>query len=214
MKRIVRIGLPNAAEQPINWGSNFVVLKIVNKTPPINVASAAHHNAIRIESISYMTGFAISVAVATMVGQSLGMRDPKRATRCAYLAYVAGGGFMTLVGLLFIFFAQYPAAWLAGDPQIRDLTAQCLRITGFCQAGFAAAIVFSGALRGAGDTYVVMLLSLVSVLIIRLGGVAIVGGYLHQPLPVIWVVLASDLFIRGVVVYARFLHGGWKKIEV
>ena len=36
---------------------------------------------------------------------------------------------------------------------MRDLTAKCLAITGFCQAGFAAAIVFGGALRGAGDTF-------------------------------------------------------------
>ena len=52
----------------------------------------------RIESISYMTGFAIAVAVATMVGQSLGMKDPRRAQRVAYLGYAIGGGFMTFVG--------------------------------------------------------------------------------------------------------------------
>jgi putative MATE family efflux protein len=214
MKRIMNIGLPNGAESLINWVANFAMLKIVNQTRPINVAAAAHNAAVRIESISYMTGFAISTAVATMVGQSLGMRDSRRAERCAYLAYGIGGGFMTFVGLCFIFLAQYPAAWMAGDPAIRDLTASCLRVTGFCQAGFAAAIIFSGALRGAGDTFTVMLLSLVSVLIFRLGGVMIVGGYFHQPLPVIWIVLAADLFIRGVVIYIRFVHGGWKKIEV
>ncbi len=214
MKRILNIGLPSAGESLINWSANFALVKIVNQTRPINVAAAAHNNAIRIESISYMTGFAISTAVATMVGQSLGMRDPKRATRSAYIAYAVGGGFMSLMGLLFIFFAKYPAAWMAGEPAVRDLTARCLEVTGFCQAGFAAAIIFSGALRGAGDTFTVMLLSLISVLILRLGGVMLVGGHFQQPLPVIWIVLASDLFFRGVVIYARFLHGGWKKIEV
>jgi putative MATE family efflux protein len=213
MKRIVRIGVPAGLTDAINWIANFGLLKVVNRTEPLNVAAAAHINAVRIESISYMTGFAIAVAVSTMVGQSLGMRDPKRAERVAYLGYAIGGGFMTFVGVLFIFFAQYPAALLAGDPQVRDLTAQCLRITGFCQAGFAAAIIFGGALRGAGDTFAVMLITMVSILTLRLGGVWLLG-YFHKPLPVIWVLLATDLFIRGLLVYGRFVHGGWKRIKV
>src|SRR5439155_10958905 len=131
----------------------------------------AHNFAIRIESISYMTGFAVAVAAATMVGQSLGMRDPKRAERCAYLAYAVGGGFMTLCGILFIFLGKYPSGLLANLPEVRDLSAQCLFITGFIQCGFAAAIVFAGALRGAGDTLSVMIMTLISVLVLRLGGV-------------------------------------------
>ena len=43
--------------------------KVVNRTEPLNVAAAAHVSAVRVESISYMTGFAVAVAVATMVGQ-------------------------------------------------------------------------------------------------------------------------------------------------
>jgi len=214
LRRIIRIGLPSAGESLMNWAANFVLIKIVNRTQPINIAAAAHNNAIRIESISYMTGFAVAVAASTMVGQSLGMKDPRRAARSAYLAFATGGGFMAFAGLMFIFFSYYPASFISGNPEITHLTARCLQITGFCQAGFAAAIIFGGALRGAGDTFYVMLMSLLSILVIRLGGVALVGGYFHQPLPIIWIVLASELFIRGALIYGRFLHGGWKKILV
>ena len=116
MKRILRIGLPNAGESMINWAANFFLLNIVNRTVPVNVAAAAHTNAIRIESISYMAGFAIAVATTTMVGQSLGMKDPRRATRSAYLAYAIGGGFMTFIGLLFIFFSRYAARFCRATP--------------------------------------------------------------------------------------------------
>jgi putative MATE family efflux protein len=213
MRRIVRIGVPAGLTDAINWIANFGLLKVVNRTEPLNVAAAAHINTVRIESISYMTGFAIAVAVATMVGQSLGMRSPRRAERVAYLGYAMGGGFMALVGVLFILFSRYPAAILADDPQVRDLTARCLMITGFCQAGFAAAIVFGGALRGAGDTFAVLLITMVSILTLRLGGVWLLGQY-HQPLPVIWVVLATDLLIRGALIYGRFASGAWKRIKV
>ncbi len=214
LTRLLRIGLPAGAGDFLNFAANFVLIKIINRTAPINIASAAHNNTVRIESLSYMTGFAIAVATATMVGQSLGMKDTKRANRAAYLAYAVGGGFMTLMGILFIFFGKYPAAVLAVDPDIRALTVQCLRITGFCQAGFAAAIIFGGALRGAGDTFSVMLLSLISIVLLRFGAVMYVGGYLHKPLPAIWAILATELFIRGSLILVRFLGGKWRHIEV
>lgn len=214
MQRIVRIGVPSGMTDLINWVASFVLIKIVNRTEPLNIAAAAHTNTVRIEAVSYMSGFAVGIAVATMVGQSLGMKDPRRANRSAYLGYAIGGGFMTFVGILFILFGDYPARWMAEDPQVRDLTASCLRITGFCQISFAAAIIFGGALRGAGDTMAVMMLTLVSVLLFRVGGVVIVGGVMHKALPYIWIMLATDLFIRGILMYSRFLNGGWKKIKV
>jgi Na+-driven multidrug efflux pump len=120
---------------------------------------------------------------------------------------------MTLMGIVFIFFGHVLAGWMIDDPQVRDLTAKCLRITGFCQSGFAAAIIFGGALRGAGDTISVLLITLVTILTLRLGG-SYVAFRLHQPLSVIWILLASDLFIRGCLIYGRFLNGGWKRIKV
>ena len=48
----------------------------------------------------------------------------KRAERSAYLAYAAGGGAMTTIGVLFIFFGQYPARWLSPDAHIAALTAR------------------------------------------------------------------------------------------
>ena len=50
--------------------------------------------------------------------------------------------------------------------------------------------------------------------LLSLGGVLVVGWWLHMGLAAIWVVLAAELFVRGALIYGRFLHGGWKKVEV
>ena len=59
-----------------------------------------------------------------------------------------------------------------------------------------------------------MVLNLASVIFLRFAGVLIVGYVLKKGLEAIWIVLATELFIRGVITYARFLQGGWKHIEV
>src|SRR5207237_4333470 len=109
IKRLVRIGIPAGMEGMLMWLANFGVMRIINSLDPTNAMPNAHMNAIRIESTSYMTGFAFAAAAATMVGQSLGMRDPRRAARSAYLAYAAGGGLMALFGIAFLLIGRYPA---------------------------------------------------------------------------------------------------------
>jgi Na+-driven multidrug efflux pump len=215
IKRLVRIGAPALVGDFLGWFANIGVIGVINRIDPTNVMSSAHINAIRLESVSFLSGFAFATAAATMVGTSLGMKDQRRATRSAYLAYLLGGGTMTIVGILMITLGHYPAKWISpNDPRIIELTTRCLFITGFIQSGFGANLIFGGALRGAGDTFVVMCLNLLTILGIRFTGTIILGLWLHQGLTAIWCVLAGELFLRGLLVYLRFVQGGWRKIEV
>jgi putative MATE family efflux protein len=214
LKRLVRIGFPAGVSDSIQWFANYAMVVVINRMDPTNISAAAHNNTIKIESLSYLAGFAVSTAAATMVGQSLGMRDPRRATRSAYLGYLLGGGIMVTMGVLFITLGWIPAGFMSDDPAVASLTRTCLFITGWCQFAFASAMIFGGALRGAGDTFKVMLLNVASVVFLRFGGVMLVTMVFHRGLTVVWMVLASELVVRGSLMYGRFLHGGWKRIEV
>jgi putative MATE family efflux protein len=214
MRRVLRIGLPSGAESLLVWIAQFSIIIIINKLDVTNVVAAAHIITVRIEAISYMTGMAVATAAATVVGQSLGMRNPHRATRAAHLSYAIGGGLMSIAGVCFILFRHQLAHFLTNDPAIMNLTASCLLITAFAQPGFAGSLVYAGALRGAGDTFVVMIVNLASVIGIRFVGVVIVTLVLGFGLPAVWVILAGELSLRGLFVFVRFRHGGWKHVEV
>ena len=215
MRRIFRIGVPAGVEGLLIWIAQYSILIVINKMDASNVIAAAHLNAIKIEAFSYLPGWAFATAAATIVGQSLGMNDARRAKRGAYLSYALGGGVMTLCGLAFILFGGHFAAWmLPTQPAIAALTAKCLFITGFIQSGFAASMIFSGALRGAGDTVAVMAINLLSTIFLRLAGVLVVVFVFGQGLLAVWIVLASELFIRGVMGWLRFEQGAWRHVEV
>jgi putative MATE family efflux protein len=215
IKRLFRIGLPAMIEGLLAWLANFGVIAIINHVDPTNVMSSAHMNTIRLEGISFLSGMAFATAAATMVGTNLGRKDPARATQSAYVAFLFGGGFMAFCGLLMITVGHYPAEWISpGDPKIIDLTTTCLRITGIIQAGFAAALIFGGALRGAGDTFTAMTVSLTTVIGLRFTGVIIVGYWLRMGLAAVWCVLCAELFIRGLLMYLRFASGKWKQLQI
>ncbi len=211
-RRILRVGIPSGAEGLIFWGANFVVLYLVNSLGEIS--AAAHNIAIRVESLSYMTGFAVATAAATMVGQSLGMKDPTRAKRCGYVAFALGGGLMGVAGLLFILANGPLARAINDDPLVAGETAHVLFIVGFAQVAFAAMMIFGGALRGAGDTTAVMIRNLGSALLVRMLGAVIAVNVLGMGLTGVWIVLSIDLLVRGVLLWGRFAGGKWTAVKV
>lgn len=212
LKRILRIGLPSGSESAMQWMANFLVLGSVNSLG--DASATAHAAAIRIESFSFLTGMGFATAAATLVGQSLGMRDPRRARRSAYIAYAMGGGVMTLMGVAFILFARQLAWIMAKDPTVIDLTADCIHITGFIQCGFAAAMIFGFAMRGAGDTTKVMLINLASIFGVRLVGIIIAVRLFGGDLRVVWYVLCGELMLRGGLMFLRFRFGRWDRAKV
>ena len=214
LKRILKIGLPSGLEGLLIWSANFVIVAAINRMDASNIAGSAHIITIRLESMSFLIGYAFAMAAATMVGQSLGMNDAARAKRSAYLAYAAGGGTMGFMGVMFILFPRGFAGFLAEDPAIVDLAARCLFITGFAQLAFAASMIFSSALRGAGDTVTVMVINLACILGLRLTGALLVAKYFKLGLPAIWLILAGELVVRGVAIFLRFAHGGWRHVKV
>ena len=214
LRRILKIGLPSGLEGVLIWSANFIIVAVINQSDPTNVAGSAHIITIRLEAMSFLIGYAFAMAAATLVGQSLGMNDPARAKRGAYLAFAAGGGTMAVMGLLFIAIPRALAGLLAEDPAIVDLTARCLFIAGFGQIGFAASMIFSSALRGAGDTVTVMAINLACILGLRLTGALVVAWWLKGGLAAIWFVLIAELTVRGLAVFLRFLHGGWRHVKV
>ena len=212
MRRILKVGVPSGVEGVIFWSANFVVLHTANTLG--NVPAAAHNIVVRVEALSYMTGFAIATAAATMVGQSLGRRDPDRARLSGTLAFALGGGIMVGCGVGFVAFPRFLCGLMTTDPATADAAAASLRVVGFAQAGFAAMMIYGGALRGAGDTTAVMLRNLGSAFALRVPGALIVVYWFGLGLTAIWAVLAVDLTCRGLLLAGRFYRGKWTETEV
>jgi putative MATE family efflux protein len=214
MRRILRIGLPAGVTNILYWLAQFSIVVIINRLDRTNVAGSAHIVTVRLESISFMGGIAVATAAATMVGQSLGQKNPARASRSAYLAYLLAVCWMGTAALGFLFLPKTLAGLLTTDPAVINLCSRCIFLAGFVQLGFAASMVFDGALRGAGDTMSTMVINLSSVLLLRLVGVLVAVYWFRLGLVAIWGVLCAELLLRGVMLYLRFLGGAWKRVQV
>ena len=115
-----------------------------------------------------MPGYGIADAATTLVGQSIGAGRRELVRRFSHLTVMLGMGVMSVTGAVMFFAAPFMLSLLTLEPQIQELGVRVLRIEAFAEPLFAASIVVSGALRGAGDTLVPSLMNFISIVGLRL----------------------------------------------
>lgn len=232
--RLVRVGIPNFFETAGMWLGNFIVFTFLALAGAEGLFGS-HVVAIRVEAFSFMPGFAMATAAATLTGQYLGAKRPDLARRairrCAFIASIIMGS----LGVVYITMPDAIVAVFSGQEIHQRLVPGLLITCGIIQIPFAIAITVRGALRGAGDTKVVMLITWFAVWGVRLplawlgSGVDLplpfIDVTLHNPAPLrvwfdvgpllgLWIGLCSELLIRPWLFVARYLFGKWAETKM
>jgi putative MATE family efflux protein len=212
IRRILHVGIPSGLEQMLFRSGHMVFARILAELG--TVAYAANQVAINGWSLSFMPGFGFAIAATTLVGQGLGEKDPDMAERRGYTAYRMGATFMGAMGLIFVLFPSQIVGVFTNDPLVIALGTMPLRMVGFIQPFLAAAMIFAGGLRGAGDTRFPMVVTGASIWLLRVPLSYAFAHVLGWGLPGAWAAFALDLSVRGALSFLRFRAGRWKTIEV
>lgn len=212
IKRILRISLPATIDASLTQMGYLFFIKIVAMLGTVSLA--AHQIAIRIEALSFMPGFALAIATATIVGQSLGAKKPDLARlsmrKNCQIALVMMGFF----AFIFLAFAKPMAKVFHPEQDVLALSAYCVMIAALEQPALAIYMVYSGGLRGAGDTLSPMIVTIVGTLCFHLPVAYVFGIVLKWGLAGIWFGAALDWILRSIAVYVLFRKGRWRKIKV
>ncbi len=212
IRRILRVGTPAAGERLLMKAGQLFFTRIVAGLG--TSAFAAHQIAIRIESFTFMPGFAIGVAATTLVSQNLGADQAGRAREGAFESTRMGVMLGCLMGLGFAVFApQIVGLFIPGEPEVIELGARVLRLVALIQPALAANLILAGALRGAGDTRLVMAVNGAAVwfraglayLLVSWTGLGLVGA---------WLGMALDPVVRSIIYWRHFRRGDWQHLRI
>src|SRR5207302_1804839 len=135
-----------------------------------------------------------------------------------WTAFVLGGGLMTLMGAVFYVLAAPMFRLFCPDPGQRPIVeagVPVLQLIAFAMLPLASCIIFTGALRGAGDTRVPVLFTWFGFFAVRIPlaylltrpeyGLGLLGAGLA---------MAADIVVRGAFFLWRFAGGRWRTIRV
>lgn len=211
-KSIFRIAIPNIGEQAILQGAYWAFLWIV--TGLGTTALAAHFMAIRIEMFSFMPVYGLSMAVSAIVGQSLGAGKPDIAALTVRKAAMIGALAMAVLAIPFLTIPELLVGIFSPSSEVRDLAALCVRISALELISSALLMMYSAAMRGAGDTLSPMLISLFGAVFLRVGVIYLFTIEFGWGLAGVWWGTVIDWGLRAVVGYLLFRGGRWKRISI
>lgn len=233
IRRLVKVGVPNFLETFGMWLGNFLTILMVGwmKSPG---ALGAHMVAVRVEAFSFLPGFAMSLAAATLAGQYLGAGSPRLARRAVWRCTWIACALMGLTGAVFIAWPRALVGLLSQQEVHLNLAPPLLVIAGLVQAPFAVSIVLRSALRGAGATTQAMWITWICTWLVRLplawlccgvdcplpgGGMIVNPAPLQswwgvRPLEGFWIGLCLEILARAIAFLVVFVRGSWARMKV
>jgi Na+-driven multidrug efflux pump len=121
-----------------------------------------------------------------------------------------------LLALSFVFFGRQIVALYVGEgpdkAQIIELGTLIMRMVAIMLPLQSSQFILAGALRGAGDTRAIAVITFITVLLIRPGIAGITVVALQWGLVGAWLALIIDQIFRSVLVLMRYKTGKWKTV--
>ena len=217
MRRIVRFGAPSGLQLLMDIGSFTLFIILTGRLGEL--ALAASNIAFSINNLAFAPLLGFGMAAATVVGQHQGGRRPEAAERAAYTAQKMAWIYMAVIGLTFIllpnfYFALFrPKSAAFSSEELLTLGRSMLWLMAAWGMLDAVTIVFSGALKGAGDTRFVMIYMVLGGWLILVPGTVLLL-HLGCGILTLWVWLAAYISVLAVGCWWRWRSGVWKQIRV
>ncbi len=199
LRRAIKIAIPVGIESAAMGLAYVVSTKIV--APLGTVSITAHSFSITVESLCYMPGYGIGVAMTAIIGQVMGAGQFKAAKKLSWLSVFFGMAVMTASGAVMYILAPQMIGLLSSDPEVTALGTLILRIEAFAEPLYAASIAVSGVFRGVGDTLGPSLINLLSMWVFRIPLSAFLSH--SMGLKGVWIAMAVELSIRGLALLIR-----------
>ena len=212
IQKILKLSTPAGAEELTHSGSRMISAGWITYLGP--VAFAANAAAIAAEAFSFMPGHAFAIAATTLVGQRLGAGFIGQARETGYWAVALGTMLMSAVGMVFLFFPYLVMSLFdPPDPEVLRLGVLCLQIAAVEQPFIAMTMIFSGALKGTGDTRGPFRIGLYSNLFVRLPLIYAVVFIFQLEIYYIWWVTALQYAVSALLLYIRYRKKDWNALE-
>lgn len=203
----IRIGSPIGLQQAFVALGMMAMFWLVNRFGTDTVA--AYSVAFRFDSFASMPAMNFATALSTFVGQNLGANKPDRIKRglvsTIYMTSVISLG-ISLIGIVF---GEPVMSLFTNDATVIEIGRSYLAIvTGFYVV-FSTMFIVGAVMRGAGDTFIPMLITLFALWAVRIplcywlseeyGHIGLWWG-----IPIAWIVGLS-------LSYMYYLSGRWRK---
>lgn len=217
MRRLLKFGYPAGLEFFLNLAAFTAMIMLFHAQGPA-VATAATIT-FNWDMVAFIPLIGVEIAVTSLVGRYMGAKEPDTAHKATMSGLKVGSIYSAVMLAMFI---TVPAM-LVGvfRPDVNDavfiqslpLTLFMVRLVAVYVLLEAVVVAFCGALRGAGDTFWAMCIS-VTLHWLMVAVLFVMFRVLHTSAELAWVALILWFMLFSFVFYLRYRSGKWRQIQV
>lgn len=209
LRPLLRLAFPTVLQQ-LSQSLGFLVFFRLASFLGTNEL-AISHVLVTLMLSCYLPGLGFGMAAATLVGKSLGEKEPQEAKRWAISTALLCSAFMGMLGLVLLSMPRYLLSFFTTDEALILLGILPLVLLGFLQVFDAFGVVLMNALLGAGDNKVVMFIGTSTHWLLYLPLAAGLLFFVQRELWVLWACFALYKLALAGFFALRFAHGSWQK---
>jgi putative MATE family efflux protein len=206
-RAILRIGLPGAAENAV-WRLGFMA-SVAAASQLGTTALATQAYVLQFNTVILLAGFSMGLSAEILVGRLLGEGNLREThglvKRVTWMSLAISGAVSVVVALA----GPWLVPLLTDDQTIRDEAIRLLWISVLLETGRSFNLVLLGSLRAVGDARYPLYSGIPSVVILLAGGSWLLAVHWGWGLIGIWFAYAVDEWVRGLVLWRRWLKLHW-----
>ncbi len=217
-KRILKFGFPAGLQIFLDVASFTIFIFIAGRMDVLDFT--ANNIAFSVNNLAFNPLLGFSFATTVIVGRCIGMGNTDMAIRATRRTLLLSLCYFVPLAVTFILFPGfYTSLFFSPDSacSIEDLSStagKLLTIVAAWGIFDAASLMFSGALRGAGDTKFVVKISGLIAWLFWIPGILYLYAVVKTGIVNLWLFTSIYVAVLGVLFYLRFRSGKWKHIDL
>lgn len=212
MLEIVRTSLGGIGQSIVMMTAWIFIMRILADVGSEAVAAATI--AMRIMMFTLMPAWGLSNAVATLVGQNLGAKQPERAESSVWRIGFYNMGFLVMVSALFFFYHNELIALFSDDARVIAIGGEWLQILSYSYFVYGWWMVAAQAFNGAGDTITPTKINFVFFWVFQIPLAYVLSQVFDwQHSGVFWAVFVTETSVALFTLWL-FTRGKWKTFQI
>lgn len=178
LAKILKMGIPTGLQSAIVSFSNVIVQSYLNGFGVAAMAGSSIYG--KVDQFVLLPATALSLTATTYIAQNIGARKYDRVRDGLRIFLIISGIYSVLASILMFFFASFPLSLFTGD---QAAIAYGVMMARALAPGYILLIycqIFIGTVRGAGDTFVTMVLSVLNLCGVRIIWLAIMLKFFNS----------------------------------
>lgn len=208
-RRLLGIATPSGTEALSYNVSQIFILRFINLMGTTVIATKVY--ASMLANVAYVYSIAVAQATQILIGYLLGARKMEEVTRRVWSTIRIALVVSELLTLTIFLLCDPIYSIFTADPAIHALGRQVILVEFALEVGRSINIVMTRGLTTAGDVWYPVTVGIASQWMVAVLGSWLLGHGLGGGLVGIWIAMACDESLRGMLFTLRFRRGRWKE---